>query len=162
MRIDFYTCNCDNRVVDKTNFMAFGETKNCSIYQQTGIMHPSLLLTYSPALVNYNYFSIPDWGRHYYITGMEVMPGGRIVVTGSEDYLYSNKDEILGLNGKAGLEAYVIRTESKKGNKYLSDKLKPVQTNRTCNTIAFPGNHFDATDHEYIYLLTVVGGSSRS
>lgn len=162
MTINFYTCSCDNRVVDKTNFMTLGETRDCKIYQQTGIMHPSLLLAYSAALVNYNYFYIPSWGRYYYITGMEVMPGGRIVVSGSEDYLYSNKDEILGLNGHPGLDVYVTRTESNKENRYISDSLKPVQNNRTCNTIAFPGNHFDAVDHDYMYLLTIVGGSSRS
>lgn len=156
MTINFYTCNCDNRVVDKGNFMAFGETKTCQIYQQTGIMHPSLLLTYSPALVNYNYFSIPDWNRYYYITGMEVPPGGRIVVTGSEDVLYSNKDAILSIN------AYVKRTENKKaGNKLLVDYKKPIQSNRHCHTMAFPGNHFNAVDHDYMYLLTVIGGSAR-
>lgn len=152
MTINFYICNCDNRVVDKTAHLALQETKDCSIYNQTGIMHPSLVLTYAPAIVNYNYFEIPDWHRFYYITGMEVMGGQRIVVSGSEDVLHSNHTKIMELN------AYVQRTESSKVNKLIVDSKIPTQANRHCKTLSFSAHPFNATDTSPVYLLTVVGG----
>jgi len=152
MTINFYICNCDNRVVDKTNYLALQASKDCSIYNQTGIMHPSLVLSYSPAIVNYNYFGIPDWGRFYYITGMEVMGGQRIVVSGSEDVLHSNHGKIMEL------DAYVQRTESNKINKLIVDSKIPSQANRHCKTLTFDLHPFNATDAEPIYFLTVVGG----
>lgn len=152
----FYKCTADNNVVDKTNFLTNPRTFNCDFYNQTGVMHPSILLTYDSNVVNYkNYFYIAEWGRYYYITGIEVMPGGRMIITGSEDVLYSNKDEILSL------DAYVVRTQSSLSNDLLLDSKQPVQVNRHCKTIKFPGTHFNGTDSDYIYLLTVLGGSSR-
>lgn len=153
----FYKCTADNRIVDKTNYIVRQASKSCNFFNQTGVMHPSILLSYDSAIVNNsNYFYIAEWGRWYYITGIEVMPGGRMVVTGSEDVLFSNKDEILAL------DAYVVRTENTtKSNKLVVDGRYPVQSNRHCKTIDFPGNHFNATDTDYVYLLTVVGGSSR-
>lgn len=155
MNVNFYTCNCDNAVVNKTDYLTLGETRSCQVYQQTGVMHPSLLLKYSSSIVNYNYFGIPDWNRFYYITGIEVMPGGRCVVTGSEDVLHSNFEEILNL------DAYVLRTETTKTNKLIVDNKVPTQSNRHCKTLAF-SPVFNAVDTDYVYLLTVVGGVQRS
>lgn len=155
MNVTFYTCKCDNRVVDKTNFLTAGSTYDCSVYQQTGVMHPSLLLTYSAAIVNYNYFHISAWNRWYYITGIEVMPGGRCVVTGSEDVLHSNKE------GIKTLDAYVIRTENGNVNSLIVDNKIPCQANRHCKTLKFSTAPFGATESSPVYLLTVVGGVSR-
>lgn len=152
----FYECSADNKVVDKTSYLIQQSSKSCSFYNQTGVMHPSILIDYDSNIINNcNYFRIEEWGRFYYITGIEVMPGGRMIVTGSEDVLYSNKDSILALN------AYVTRTEGSKSNSLLDDSLRPVQVNRHCKTLEFPGKHFNGTDSDYVYLLTVVGGSSR-
>lgn len=154
MNVIFYNIACDNRVVDKTSALGTGVTKECKVYQQTGIMHPSILLAYGSSIVNYNYMEIPSWNRYYFITGMEVMPGERIVVTGSEDVLFSNKDEILQLN------AYVVRSEDHV-NKLIVDNKHPVQANRHCKTIKFPTAHFGADPRDRVYLLTVVGGVSQ-
>lgn len=156
MTVDFYTCTCDNRVVDKTNYLSEPTTKTLQVFQQTGIMHPTLLLNYSADIVNNNYFFIREWNRYYYIVGMEVMTGGRMTVTGSEDVLYSNKNSILELN------AYVVRTESKKDNNLIVDNKRPVQANRRCHTIMFPNELLNGVDTDRVYLLTVVGGSSAS
>lgn len=152
----FYKCTADNRIVDKTNYLEQRATKNCDFFNQTGVMHPSILLSYDSAIVNNsNYFYIAEWGRWYYITGIEVMPGGRMVVTGSEDVLFSNKDEILALN------AYVVRTEnSEKSNSLIVDNKHPVKANRHCKTIRFDlkFNASDA-DNDRMYVLTVIGGA---
>lgn len=156
MVINFYTCNCDNRVVDKTNHLTLGVTKECNIFNQTGIMHPSLLLTYDDSLVSYNYFEIPKWNRFYFITGMEVMNGQRIVVTGSEDVLHTNHAQIMNL------DAYVVRTESSKTNNLIVDSKVPSQANRHCKTLSFSVHPFNAADTDPVYLLTVVGGVNAS
>lgn len=152
----FYKCTADNRVVDKTNYIEQRATKNCDFFNQTGVMHPSILLSYDSAIVNNcNYFYIAEWGRWYYITGIEVMPGGRMVVTGSEDVLYSNKDEILNL------DAYVVRTEDEsRSNKLINDAKHPIQSNRCCNTVKWQTPRFNATSADPVYLLTVVGGDA--
>lgn len=152
----FYECTADNRVVDKTNFLLRQDTKKCDFFNQTGVMHPSILLFYDSNIINNcNYFYIAEWGRWYYITGIEVMPGGRMVVTGSEDVLYSNKDEILNL------DAYVIRTETEsRSNKLINDAKHPIQSNRCCNTVKWQTPRFNATANDPVYLLTVVGGDA--
>lgn len=154
----FYRCTADNRVVDKTNFLVRQDTKNCDFYNQTGVMHPSILLSYDSNVVNNcNYFHIAEWGRWYYITGIEVMPGGRMVVTGSEDVLFSNKDQILAL------DAYVVRTENDaKSNKLVTDGKHPIQANRHCHTIKWTNNRFNAVSTDPVYLLTVIGGDAPS
>lgn len=152
MTIEFYTYSGDNRKIDKSSGMVLGMSKQCSIYQQTGIMHPSLVMTYSDSIVNYNYFHIPKWHRYYFITGMEVLPGGRIIITGSEDVLFSNKDAILEL------DVYVNRTEGNNFNKLIVDNNFPSQANRHCKTLSFSLKPFSATDTDACYLLTVVGG----
>lgn len=156
MTVDFYTCTCDNRVVDKTNYLSEPITKTLQVFEQTGVFHPTLLLNYSADVVNCNYFYIHEWNRYYYIVGMEVMTGSRMTVTGSEDVLYSNKNEIMNL------PAYVVRTESNKENKLIVDNKKPVQANRRCHTILFPNQLLDGVDTDRVYLLTVVGGSAAS
>lgn len=150
----FYTCTADNRVVDKDSQLTQVASKDCNFFNQTGVMHPSILLEYDSNIVNNcNYFNIAEWGRWYYITGIEVMPGGRMVVTGSEDVLYSNKDLIYNL------EAYVVRTEqSSKSNSLVSDSRHPVQTNRHCYTKKWGSPRFNATSNDPVYLLTVLGG----
>lgn len=153
MNIEFYICNCDNRVVDKTEHLVLKSTKNCQVFRQTGIMHPSLLLTYSSDIVNYNYFRIQEWGdRWYQIVGMEVMPGGRIIVTGSEDVLHTNREAI------KNLDAYVVRTENtERQNKLVLDGNVPTRVDRKCETIKFD-DVFNSTDTDKCYLLTVIGG----
>lgn len=153
MNIEFYICDCDNRVVDKTEHLELKSTKSCQVFRQTGVMHPSLLLAYDSNIVNYNYFRIQEWGdRWYRIVGMEVMPGGRIIVTGSEDVLHSNREAIKNLT------AYVVRTEEyKRGNKMVLDGCAPSRVDRICNTIKFD-DVFDSTDTDKCYLLTVIGG----
>lgn len=154
----FYKCTADNCIVDKTNYLVRKAGKDCNFYNQTGVMHPSILLSYDSTIVNdSNYFYIDEWKRWYYITGIEVMPGGRMVVTGSEDVLFSNKDEILALN------AYVVRTENDaKSNKLVTDSKHPIQANRHCHTIKWATNKFNAVSTDPVYLLTVIGGDAPS
>lgn len=156
IEVIFYKCTADNRVVDKTSFLTQQSTKECNFFNQTGVMHPSILLAYDSNIVtDCNYFRISSWNRWYYITGIEVMSGGRMVVTGSEDVLFSNKDEIRALN------AYVVRTElTDKSNKLVVDSKHPVQSNRCCNTIKWQTAKFNATSSDPVYLLTVVGGDA--
>ena len=156
IEVIFYSCTADNRVVDKTNFLTRQSTKECNFYNQTGVMHPSILLAYDANIVtSCNYFQISSWNRWYYITGIEVMPGGRMVVTGSEDVLFSNKDEILNLT------CNIIRQENLH-DPYIYDKLMQQQSSIDTYNKFFDQNPFgDLTSGAHV-MLTVVGGVSVS
>lgn len=152
MNVLFYTCSADPRVVDKTSYLSGEVLKTCEVYQQTGVMHPSLLINYDSSIVNKNYFKIPEWGnRFYHLVGIEVTPGQRMIVSGSEDVLYTNKDSIYALN------AYVKRTEGNNINKFIVDNKMPIQANRQCETIKFNASPFIYSSG-YNFVLTVSGG----
>lgn len=145
-------CTCDNRVVDKTNFVTFGTGINCDVYHECDIMNPVFLLKYDSGLVDYNYLYVQSWSRYYFINNATVAPGGRIYLTCSEDVLMSNKDDILNLT------AYAHRSQSSQEHFLVDDKVPSlVTTFRTHQT--FGGS---LTANTFNYLLTVKGGKLAS
>ena len=151
LTIKFYSCADDPRVLDKDvgNMVYSCEANvlgNCSI------KNPSLVLKYDSRLLNVNYFKIEEWNRFYFMGEPVLSPGGRCLVTGSEDVLYSNKDAILNLN------AYCVRCESK-FERYAVDSapLSLVTTNIT--TLQFSNHYFSGNGQGLQYVLTVKGGN---
>ena len=146
-------CTCDNRVVDKTNFITFGTGINCDVYNECNVMNPVFLLKYTSSLVNCNYLKVQAWDRYYFVNSATVAPGGRIYLSCNEDVLMSNKDEILNLT------AYVHRSESQQEH-YLVDEKVPslITTFRTHQ--GFNGGFTSVLG--FNYLLTVKGGKLAS
>lgn len=151
MTIKFYNCSDDPRVLDKN----IGEpvyTCDANILGNCSVKDPALVLTYNSALLSANYFEIEEWGRFYFMGEPSVSPGARCVISGSEDVLFTNKDEILKLN------AYCVRCESR-FERYAVDNspLSLVTTNVT--NLQFSNHYFNANGTLRQYILTVKGGN---
>lgn len=150
MNVNFFMVTDDTRVIEK-NLGASTYSANVAVYNNCSIMNPTILLDYHSNLVNSNYFQIPSWNRFYWITEMQVMPGGRCVITGKEDVLMGNAQEILNLVG------YRVRSENKK-TKLAVDNAYPSLVTANVNTIPFSEAPFSA-DNTYQYVVTVKGGN---
>lgn len=151
MTINFYTISDDPRTIEKTlgNIVY---TCNANIFGSCSIKDPSLILKYDSRLCEVNYMEISDWGRFYFMGEPVLSPGGRCIITASEDVLYSNKDEILNLN------AYCSRCENH-FERYAVDPCVPSLITTNVTTIPLTGGVDFSTDVDsYQYLLTVKGG----
>lgn len=151
MQVNFYQVKDNPKKIIKS--LGNPLIKQVSPYNDCSISNPSLLLNYDNSIiVNYNYFYIPEWDSYYFMNhDIKAISGGRMILSGYEDVLMSNANEILNL------DCYVYRGESNR-NKYIADSI-PAQVQRTCNTIAFPNNPFDFNYKDYPYTLRVIGGA---
>lgn len=150
MTINFYNVTDDPRVIQK-NVTSLVYSCNANILDNCSIKNPTLVLSYNSSLVSANYFHIPEWNRYYFMGEPVLSPGGRCIVTGKEDVLYTNANEILNLY------AYCSRCESKAQN-YAVDSapLSLVTTNVTNLHFA---QVFTANGTGLQYVLTVKGGA---
>lgn len=151
MQVNFYQVTDNPKKILKS--LGIATIKQVAPYSDCSVSNPTLLLDYDRSIiVDNNYFYIPEWNSYYFMNhDIKAISGGRMIVSGYEDVLMSNADEILNLN------AYVVRSQSNR-NKYLNDSI-PAQVQRTCNTIAFPNNPFDFNYNDYPYTLRVIGGA---
>ena len=156
--VQFGICTEDPRKIDKrSNFLGSSPvTIPCTIKDNCSIQNPILVV--SPASINlskFNYAHISIWGRYYFIVDMFTMPGGRVSIKCTEDYLTSNADQILALS------LYLDRTaDTEKSNKYLPDSRIPTELRRQQRTIDFNMTPFTANyGSDVVYVLTVLGGA---
>lgn len=164
MDVYFGIMSCDPLKVDKTEGISMEETPiKCSIFEACSIINPVLKLRYSSTLLNYNYFYIPEWNRYYFMETPEVQPGEMAIIRGSEDYLYSNMQEIKDLT------CNIIRQEFITSDKYIMDNEITKSGKSYVKTLQFKssGSH-DANffnrnvSDKHCFLLTVIGGVDNS
>lgn len=152
MTVNFYNVTDDPRVLQKTLGSVIYHRDNVNILRSCNIKTPELILQYDSKLIGVNYMEIVEWDRYYFVNEPVLSPGGRCVITGVEDVLMSNANDILNLN------AYCSRCESK-FERYAVDEsiLSLVTPNIT--TIPFDQAPFSADGTQRQFLLTVKGGS---
>lgn len=168
MNVYFGVCTADPLMLDKSQHITLQKDPvSCNIYEPCSIFSPVLKMRYSAALIGYNYFYIPDWNRYYFMETPEVHPGEIAIIRGSEDYLYSNMQDI------KELQADIIRQEFARSGFDASDSGKYVQDNemtksgksyvRTREFTGAAANIFNIdVSSSYCYLMTVVGGINNS
>lgn len=164
MNVFFGVCTADPLMLDKSQHITLQEDPvTCNIYESCSIFSPVLKLRYSAALIGYNYFYIPDWNRYYFMETPEVQPGEIAIIRGSEDYLYSNMQEIKDLT------CNIIRQEFYKKDMYLMDNEITKSSKSYVKTLEFKseGSHdanffnYDVSN-KHCYLITVIGGVNNS
>lgn len=155
MTIDFYNCADANNVIDKTltdkvTVSTVQPVEPCDFLNPSFIMNKSATTTGK----NYCYIGAP-LSRHYFVTGYELLTGGRVLVKCSIDVL---KTYASGIGASTGT---VLRAE-KPISKALHDNKYPLAPNMDVVNILYPETPFDYTsgDGYYNYLLTVVGGGA--
>lgn len=161
MTVTFYNVSDDPRVVEKTLGNPVIPAITANPLSSCSVMNPSLVLSYNSAIISANYFSIV-WNNnltlYYFMNDPVLSPGGRCLISGREDVLMSNKNDILNL------VAYCSRCESKFERFAVDSKVPSLVL---INVESFPfgesNNYiFDQTktyaDGVHNYLLTVKGG----
>lgn len=150
MTINFYKISDDPRVLEKT---LGSKVYDCSanILGNCSVHDPILVLSYDTRLLTANYFEIVDWNSFYFMGEPNLSPGGRCVISGTKDVLFSNAQEILRLH------AYCTRCENH-FERYAVDSapLSLVTTNVT--NLQFSYHPFSTGVNSTQYLLTVKGG----
>lgn len=151
MTVNFYAVTDDNRVIDKNLGNVVVSISDAKVYGDCSIMNPSLLINYRDSIPGVNYFEIPSWSRFYYVTEITVLPGKRCIVSGKEDVLKGNAQQI------KNLVAYRVRSENKK-TAYAVDPAYPSLITANVTIMNFSEAPFKAGVGDYNYILTVKGG----
>lgn len=90
MTIKFYKNHSDNFEVPKT--LTDEHSLPGTLRDETEVMQPSILMEFDPR--PYNYCYIEDFGRYYYITGIESVRNGLWRVSCNRDPLQSFWEDI--------------------------------------------------------------------
>lgn len=145
MTVTLYTCTDDPRKLDKT-ITAIGTAITAEPTDDCSVITPRLILTYDSSRLACNYFYISDFGRYYFVTGMTVMPGGLIDLTGKIDVLKTYAD------GIKNCTAVITRSESIGQPTQIIDKMLPIDPNK--KELLTSKKDF-VTNHNNMYLVRV-------
>lgn len=71
MIVNFYNAKIKKNEINKT--LGTPIIKTCALKNGSSIEDPVLYMEHDASLFNCNYVYIPDFGRHYFITGREIV-----------------------------------------------------------------------------------------
>lgn len=149
MKITFYKTTDDRRVVNKTLTSITGlNTIDMTIKGAVNLDNPEFILSYTSKIGSANYFVLDDSGKAYFMDEPEVTTGGRMIIRGKLDVLYTYRNEL------KKLPAIVARAE-KYQNVYLNDAQLPMQQNEDRDLKYFKSN---ALTKNLQFILVVGGG----
>ena len=146
MTINLYNCTAENEVVDKSGYMSGSVSTDCEMVN-TDILNP--ILKMSSNYLDKNYVLIPDFeNRYYFVSSIEMLRGGHILMKCKVDFLMTYKDVILST------KCNIVRQENANSGT-LTDSFYSVN-NRKINKIKkFGNNVFNITNISDCYLLAV-------
>lgn len=153
MTLTFYNVSDAPNVVNKTigegvSIDTVHPVENCDM------LNPSFILDKSTAATTYNYVHVSAFGRYYFITGRQLIRGGRTIIYCAVDVLYTYADKITNCIGT------ITRAENPK-SKNIHDTKYPLIARMGLEQTFYSKTPFSATNG-YNYLLTVQGKSGGS
>lgn len=96
MTIHLYKHGATPKRIDKSTFLNdVGEISGVVLKETENELTPDFILNTNSLVYNANYFFCDFTSRYYYITDMEMMTGGRIVLHTRVDVLMTFRNEIL-------------------------------------------------------------------
>ena len=162
MECRLYKISADPRQLEKvtaaTSYVTIPSIGSIEPTAPVDILSPSFIFNNDSTLYDYNYLYCATFKRYYYITGISILTGGRILIQCSVDVLQTYKDEILNC------KATITRSESVGAPTRFTDKQLPINpVNKFVTSIEMPetSGSFSA-DGEYSYLLTLIGGTPEA
>ncbi|MBO5810083.1 MAG: hypothetical protein J6R32_04560 [Bacteroidales bacterium] len=108
--------NDDPRRVGKT--MTDTVTISMSPIETTDLMNPKFVCDYNASLLLYNYASVTDFSRKYFVDPPEIIRGGRLS--------FQFHVDVLEVNGLMDCNATITRNQYKR-DIAVEDKLLPLQ-----------------------------------
>lgn len=147
MTINLYGCTAENEVVDKTSYMTGSVSTSCEMVN-TDVLNPILKL--SSNYLDKNYVLIPEFeNRYYYVSSIEMLRGGHMLMNCHVDVLMTYKENILQSS------CNIVRQENANSGT-LTDSYYSVN-NRKINKIKKFGDNLGSNlnDLSYCFLLAV-------
>lgn len=147
MQIKIYKTTDGNNVLEKT-LTSEKTISNVDIVEPCNVLAPSFILRYDSNMLNYNYCNA--FGRYYFITGLQVLTGGRCVISCAVDVLKTYANEIKSCQGVC------IRSESV-GKTFIVDNKYPINdTKKYVELVNFPDTPFTSIPTNP-FILTTIG-----
>lgn len=142
MQVQIYKTSSERHRLSKS--LTNQINKTCHILDGTSITDPVIVIGYDASLLQHTYAYITDFGRYYFITNMEVLPGQEIRLSLHVDVLMTYKDQIKACNAR------VTRSQSNY-DPMISDNLiiNKVNTNITQRKI---GSGFTRANQYYVLI----------
>lgn len=149
--VTFYVCNDDPRRIDKQlNPIGNGLTKDYNLTRDCSLLRPIFVTSYDSNVFTANYCHIGEpFSKYYYITNINLIPGGKMEVICEIDPLMSYPNLV-------NCQCTILRAENPKHGKQLYDSKYPLVPKMELSTQYFPKTPF-STEEGYNYLLTVMG-----
>lgn len=94
MEIVIGCCADDPRKLRKT--VTSTKTITATIKEDCAVLMPDFYIVYDADLISNRYNYVTAWGRSYFVTGMQVIPGEGIRVSCRQDTLSTYADQIAG------------------------------------------------------------------
>lgn len=126
---------------------SIGTTKTAVIKNDTSVINPHFILTFSSDCLTANYLYCSDLDRYYFINDYTLLTGNRIDLTCTVDVLKTAENSINQLN------TTIVRQE-KQGISILPDSNILVQNYNIVDIYSFSGG-FDNTVGSYV--LEILG-----
>lgn len=160
LSINFYSNANDNRVVDKVLTPTFNSI--AELYSDSSIHNPVIRLAWNESLSQSNYMYIDKFHRYYYITDVEALTGGAMLIHGKVDPLMSFSDSIKLSN------AIMTRSQrsgflGKNKGTYVKDDKLPLYPKKLFKVVEFNNPTFNietASNTSYNFVLNVAGGGT--
>lgn len=146
MIINLYNCTAENEVVDKTSYMSANVSTSCEMVN-TDVLNPVLKL--SSNFLDKNYVLIPDFeNRYYFVSSIEMLRGGHMLMNCHVDVLMTYKDVILQTS------CNIVRQENANSGT-LTDSFYSVNNRKNNKIKKFGDNVFNITNISDCFLLVV-------
>ena len=114
MQVQIYKTSSERHRLSKS--LTNQINKTCHILDGTSITDPVIVIGYDASILSHSYAYITDFGRYYFITNMEVLPGQEIRLSLHVDVLMTYKDQI------KACKARITRSQSN-FDKYIPDSM---------------------------------------
>ena len=114
MQVQIYKTSSERHRLSKS--LTNQINKTCHILDGTSITDPVIVIGYDASILTHSYAYITDFGRYYFITNMEVLPGQEIRLSLHVDVLATYATQI-----KAST-ARIVRSASNY-DKYIPDNM---------------------------------------
>lgn len=153
MQITLYKNNSDNKALNKN--ITNAKNINCEIKDTNSILNPTIFINKFAGFAAYNYCYIADFGRYYYITGVSVDLGNKIILNLKVDVLMTYKNQILNSN------ALILR-QTNNPNKLLSDNVLQTQADEQIQNFKFSDGEFLSSVQRANYSFIVAAYSENT
>ena len=149
MHITIYNNASDPRVMYK-DLTTVGTLSSVELTDQTSVENPSFILDRNDLYIGANYVYCQEFGRYYFINGIEIINGNQMVISCHVDVRSSFKNNILN--------SYIVADRSSSNaDAYVPDSMVTVRDSIKTYIRKMPSTPFVGPSGSNNYVLTIGG-----